>query len=113
MKLTVAPLAACRIGDLDLIHCSVPVRAVGSTNVFLGTGTIENGKPGFRGWSRMGDINHPHLRPCPPECCIHVAPIAKGSSTVFVNGRGAGRVTDYVLSCTAVATGHPQVFVGG
>ena len=90
MKMTTAPLAACRIGDLDLVHCSVPVRAQGSPNVYV------TKIP----WSRMGDFNFPHLLPCPPKCCVHAAPIAKGSSTVFVNGRGAGRVTDYVLTCT-------------
>ena len=97
------PLPATRIFDLDVVHCSIPVRAMGSPNVLV------NRRP----WNRMGDFNFPHLLPCGVGCCVHAAPIAKGSFTVFVNGRGAGRVTDYVLSCTAVATGHPQVFVGG
>ena len=103
MKKVTIPLAACRIGDLDLVHCSTPVRAMGSPNVFV------NGIP----WSCMGDLNHPHLLPCGEVCCVHAAPIAKGSTKVFVNGRGAGRVTDYVLGCTAVATGSPKVFAGG
>lgn len=108
MDMTTAPLAACRIGDLDLVHCSTPVRAQGSPDVLLGTG-VGNYSP----WSRMGDLNNPHLKPCVPDCCVHAAPIAKGSSTVFVNGRGAGRVTDAIAGCTAVATGHPRVFCGG
>ena len=95
-------LPATRIGDLDLIHCSIPVRAMGSPNVFV------TGMP----WSCMGDLNHPHLLPCGLACCVHAAPIAKGSRKVFVTGRGAGRVTDYVLGCTAVATGSPKVFAG-
>ena len=45
MKMTTAPLAACRIGDLDLVHCSVPVRAQGSPNVYV------TKIP----WNRMGD----------------------------------------------------------
>lgn len=94
--------AATRIGDLDLFHCSVPTRALGSTNVFV------NGK----GWSRQGDINTPHLLPGSP-CPTHVAPITVGSTTVFVNGRGAGRVGDALTGCTAVAQGSTNVFAGG
>ena len=103
MKTTTLPLAACRIGDFDLVHCSLPIRAQGSPNVYVN----------FIPWSRMGDLNFPHLLPCGVGCCVHAAPIGKGSSKVFVNGRGAGRVTDYVLGCTAVATGAPNVFAGG
>ena len=95
-------LPATRIGDLDIVHCSVPVRAMGSPNVFVN----------FRTWNRMGDFNFPHLLPCGETCCVHAAPIAKGSSKVYVNGRGAGRVTDYVLGCTAVATGSKNVYAG-
>jgi uncharacterized Zn-binding protein involved in type VI secretion len=95
-------LPATRIYDLDVVHCSTPVRAQGSPNVFV------NG----RTWNRMGDFNFPHLLPCGEVCCVHAAPIAKGSSKVFVNGRGAGRVTDYVLGCTSVATGSPNVYSG-
>ena len=95
-------LPATRIFDVDLVHCSVPVRAKGSPNVFVN----------FRTWNRMGDFNFPHLLPCPPSCCVHAAPIAVGSKRVFVNGRGAGRITDYVLGCTAVCTGSKNVFAG-
>ncbi len=77
------------------------VRAQGSPNVFV------NGIP----WSRQGDVNTPHLltgNPCP----THTAPIAVGSTTVFVNGRGAGRVGDAISACTSVAAGSPDVFCG-
>lgn len=94
--------AATRIGDLDIPHCSPMVRAIGSSDVFV------NGIP----WSRQGDINTVHLLPGAP-CPAHVAPIASGSSTVFVNGRGAGRVGDGISGCTAVATGSSNVFAGG
>ena len=56
--------AVTRVGDLDLIHCSVPARAVGSPNVFVNSIPV----------SRQGDINTVHVLPrvpCPP----HVAPI--------------------------------------
>jgi len=94
--------AATRIGDADVGHCTGMVRAAGSGNVFV------NGIP----WSRQGDINTGHKLPGAP-CPGHSAPIAAGSSTVFVNSKGAGRVGDAVSDCTAVAAGSPNVFAGG
>jgi len=94
--------AACRIGHADIPHCSGMVRAEGSDDVFV------NGIP----WSRMGDVNTPHLLPGDP-CPTHSAPIAVGSKTVFINGRGAGRIGDKIAGCTAVAEGSPNVFCGG
>lgn len=94
--------AATRIGDADIPHCSSMVRAEGSPNVFV------NSIP----WSRQTDLNTVHLLPagvCPP----HTAPITKGSSTVFVNSLGAGRIGDAITGCTAVAEGSPNVFAGG
>jgi len=96
-------LPASRIGDADIPHCSGMVRMTGSPNVFV------NGRP----WSCQGDINTPHLLPCGPACCVHVAPIAAGSSTVKVNGRGAGRIGDGISGCTSVAAGSPNVIAGG
>ena len=98
-------LAATRIGDEDVIHCNTPKRMEGAGTVFV------NGKP----WSLMSHKNDPHLKPNPnppPECITHSKPIAKGSSTVFVEGKGAGRVTDKILECTAVAQGSPDTFCG-
>ena len=94
--------AATRIGDADVTHCSTPARAEGSPNVFV------NGIP----WSRQGDVNTVHLLPGSP-CPAHAAPIATGSSTVFVNGKGAGRIGDSISGCTSVAEGSPNVFAGG
>ena len=94
--------AVTRVGDLDLIHCSVPARAVGSPNVFVNSIPV----------SRQGDINTVHVlpgSPCPP----HVAPITIGSLTVRINGRGGGRVGDAITACTLVAQGSPNVFAGG
>lgn len=92
--------AATRVGDADIPHCSGMVRAEGSPDVFV------NGIP----WSRQGDLNTGHLLPGVP-CPSHAAPITQGSSTVFINGRQAGRVGD--PTCTAVAEGSPNVFAGG
>ena len=93
-------LPATRIGDADIPHCSGMVRAEGSPNVFV------NGIP----WSLMGDVNTPHLKPCGDECCIHSAPIARGSFIVFVNGVGSGRISDAIAGCTNVAVGSPNVY---
>jgi len=96
--------AATRVGDLDVTHCSPPSRAQGSGSVFV------NGRP----WSCQSHINTPHLLPVPGiPCPVHVAPITKGSSTVYVEGLQAGRVGDPVTGCTAVAQGSENVFVGG
>ena len=94
--------AATRIGDADLPHCSGMVRAEGSKNVFI------NSIP----HSRIGDVNTPHLLPGDP-CPTHSAPIAKGSTSVIINGRGAGRVGDSIAGCTSVAAGSPNVIIGG
>ena len=94
--------AATRVGDADVTHCSGMTRSEGSSNVFV------NSIP----WSRQGDNNTSHLLPGIP-CPAHAAPIAVGSSTVFVNGRGAGRVGDAISGCTSVAEGSSNVFAGG
>ena len=93
---------ATRIGDADIPHCSGMVRAMGSPNVLV------NSIP----WSLMGDSNTPHLLPGDP-CPTHAAPIAKGSATVIVNGRPAGRLGDPIAGCTVVAVGSPNVLCGG
>jgi uncharacterized Zn-binding protein involved in type VI secretion len=63
-------------------------------------------------WSRQGDNNTGHLLPGDP-CPSHAAPITTGSTTVFVNGKGAGRIGDGITSCTSVAAGSSNVFAGG
>lgn len=94
--------AACRIGDMDITHCSRPARAQGSANVYV------NGLP----WSCNSHINTPHVLPGSP-CPTHVATISGGSGTVRVNGVSAGRIGDSIGGCTAVAAGSPNVFCGG
>ena len=93
--------AATRIGDADVAHCSGMTRAAGSPNVFV------NGIA----WSRQGDNNTGHLLPGSP-CPSHAAPIASGSSTVKINGNGAGRIGDGISGCTSVAAGSPNTFAG-
>ena len=93
--------AVTRIGDADVPHCSGMTRAEGSPNVRVNSIPV----------SRQGDNNTSHLLPaavCPP----HTAPIATGSTTVFINGKGCGRVGDAISGCTSVAAGSPNVFAG-
>lgn len=85
-----------------MAHCSGMTRKAGSGDVFC------NGIP----VSRQSDVNTVHLLPGAP-CPAHAAPIASGSSTVFVNNLGCGRVGDGISGCTAVAAGSPDVFAGG
>ena len=91
-----------RIGDADVTHCSGMVRAVGSPNVFANYIPI----------SRQGDVNTGHKKPGSP-CPGHAAPIAAGSGTVIINGKGCGRIGDAISGCTSVAAGSGNVFAGG
>ena len=95
--------AVCRGNsvDSDVPHCSTPKRDACSSDVFAnGTGI-----------SRQDDVNTSHLLP-PAPCPSHTAAITTGSTTVFVNGKGCGRVGDAITSCTSVATGSADVFAG-
>ena len=95
--------AVCR-GDSvddDVAHCSAMKRDQRSDDV----------KVNGTGISRQGDNNTTHLVP-PAVCPSHARPIAVGSTTVFVNGKGCGRIGDAISSCTSVATGSSNVFAG-
>ena len=92
--------AVARIGDANIAHCSGMVQAEGSSNVFA------NGI----GISRVGDKNTTHKLPGNP-CPSHAVGISAGSSSVSVNGKACGRVGD--PTCTAIAAGSGNVFVGG
>lgn len=94
-------------GAADVPHCGPMTRDGHSDNVFVGIGGGVS-----KGISREGDNNEAHLRPGDP-CPVHVAPITTGSTTVFVNGKGCGRVLDSITGCTSVAEGSPTVFAGG
>ena len=95
--------AVCRIGHADVTHCSGMTRAQGSKNVFV------NGI----GVSRKGDLNTAHLLPPNvPPCPGHSAGIAVGSTKVYANNKGIGRVTDSISGCTSVAQGSTNVFAG-
>ena len=96
-------MPSCVIGHKDVTHdCQTPLRAKGSDNVKL---------HGI-GWSCMGHVNTVHIYG--PKCrSAHAAPIAQGSSTVKVNGVGAGRIGDKVSGCTVVVQGWEDILTGG
>lgn len=94
--------AVTRIGDADVAHCSSMTRAVGSPNVYANSIAV----------SRQSDVNTSHLLPGGKSCPGHTAPITTGSSTVFVNNLGCGRIGDGITACTSVAEGSPNVFAG-
>jgi uncharacterized Zn-binding protein involved in type VI secretion len=93
--------AVTRKGDRDVTHCSTPVREQHSPNVYVNNIAV----------SRQGDNNNVHLLPGLP-CPSHAAPIATGSTTVFVNNKGCGRIGDSISACTSVAEGSDNVFAG-
>jgi uncharacterized Zn-binding protein involved in type VI secretion len=94
--------AVTRVGDADVAHCSGMTRAAGSGNVFVNGIAV----------CRQSDVNTGHLLPGGRSCPSHAAPIATGSSTVFVNNLGCGRVGDALSGCTSVAAGSSNVFAG-
>ena len=91
-----------RRGDADVPHCSGMSRQGASSDTFV------NGIP----VSLQGHNNTPHLRPAGRRCRGHSAGISRGSSQVFVNGRGIGRIGDGIGGCTAVARGSRDTFAG-
>ena len=95
--------AVTRFGDADVTHCTGMTRLNKSSDVFT------NGI----GISRQDDNNTAHLLPPDvPPCPGHSAPITTGSTTVFVNSKGCGRVGDAISGCTSVAAGSSDVFAG-
>ena len=90
--------AVTRVGDPENVHCSGMVRAAGSGNVFCNGISV----------SRQGDKNTVHKFPAGDKCPPHSSSISSGSSTVFVNGKGCGRIGD--PTCTSVAGGSSNVF---
>ena len=95
--------AVARKGDREITHCSTP-RRLGSFRTVFANNIPMSGK---------GHMNTPHLLPCPCPvcCCVHAAPLMRGSPDVYAEGINIGRVGD--PTCTAVAQGSPDVFANG
>ena len=95
--------AVTRLGDADVSHCSGMTRLGKSDDVYANDIKV----------SRQGDNNTTHLLPPNvPPCDSHTAPITTGSTTVFANYKGIGRVGDPITGCTSVAVGSDNVFAG-
>ena len=92
-------------GAADHPHCGPMTRTVTQTTVNVNNIPV----------SRKGDPNTPHLIPNATPCGTHAATITTGSLTVFVGGKGIGRVLDDVgvATCTYVSEGSPTVYAGG
>lgn len=58
---------------------------------------------------RQGDMWAPHA--CPPN--VHASVLAKGSSTVYVNGKQCARIGDPVACGSNTVDGAGTVFAGG
>lgn len=99
-------LPAARLGDICSGHpVCFPSRPniQGSPDVFI------NGIPAHR----QGDTWAIHCKQCGKDRPCHGSILAKGSPTVYTNGRQQGRVTDPVACGSFILTGSPNVFVGG
>jgi uncharacterized Zn-binding protein involved in type VI secretion len=93
---------AVRLGDISGGHYPWPPRNndQASPNVFV------NG----RGWHRQGDHWPIHCNPV-PQC--HDGVLSHGSSTVFINGKQAGRNGDPISCGDFADQASPNVFCGG
>lgn len=94
--------AAARRGDRNIPHCSAHTMSSGSSDVFVNA----------RGACRQGDSTVSHLIPQGRRCGVHAASVTSGSSSVFINGRAAATVGSRLSSCTAIAQGSSDVFIG-
>ena len=92
-------MQATRLGDTDTGHDACP----GTVLMSASTNVIINGK----GAGRVGDSYAPH------GCIVHPAHITSGSSTVLINGLQAARVGDPIDCGGSVASGSPDVIIGG
>jgi len=96
--------AVHRLGDIGTGHQCWPSRP----NIKASTDVRANAL----GWHREGD-------PWEIHCCVvfpfpcHIGSLQAGSSTVYVNNRQAGRVSDPVDCGSYAATGSGNVFCGG
>jgi uncharacterized Zn-binding protein involved in type VI secretion len=58
---------------------------------------------------RQGDIVQIHPS---AGCGVDASPLTTFSGTVFINGRGAGRLGDQYTGDNTITSGSPNVFIG-
>ncbi len=95
----------------DFVGLSMGLLREGSPKNRMNTGLLgsRSGEYG-KGAGRVGDSYAPH------GCIVHpahTAHIASGSSTVLINGLQAARVGDPIDCGGSVASGSPDVIIGG
>lgn len=66
-----------------------------------------------RGVVRQGDRYAVHCKPCGKNPACHTSYVARGSSTVFVDGIPAARVGDPIACGSLCSTGSLDVTGGG
>ena len=93
--------AAIRQGDTCSGHECFPPRA----NTSWSADVYVNGL----GWHREGDGWESHC--CGDSC--HAGTLSKGSGSVYVNGKAAGRLGDPISCGSAVTKGSGSVYAGG
>lgn len=97
-------LPAVGVGDSCFPHCGI----VPHTIITGAPDVLVNGKP----MSAVGDVCSPH--PTPKAKCkgLHTASIISGSPSVIVGGKPAATLGSYLLLCTFVISGSPDVLIG-
>ncbi|MDD3675231.1 PAAR domain-containing protein [Thauera propionica] len=93
--------AVTRLGDLCTGHGCYPPRP----SISAASTVYVNGLPAHRvsdAWAAHGCA----------RCPAHGGTLARGSSTVFAEGRAIGRIGDPVDCGSYVAHGSPNVFAG-
>ena len=96
---------AARLGDMCTGHGCFP----GRPNIQGEPTVLINNLPAHR-VSHAWDT---HCHPCGVSSSCHGSVLAGGSSSVFIGGNAAGRIGDPVACGSAVATGSPNVIIGG
>lgn len=93
---------ATRQGDKQIGHgCFPPTNAiVGSPNVST------NGKQAMM-------VGGQYVQHCCPKAGCHPVILGQGSSSVFINGKPAGRMADKTACGGTVINGSSNVFIGG
>lgn len=125
--------AAARKTDKCVPHCSPFTVASGSADVFTDNKaaarvgdsvTAHQQPPGGGGAVGMGASIGAKFAPPPysfalmavgfvaKKCTDHAPQIAKGSSSVFINGKAAAYVGSSITGCTKVSAGSQTVFIG-
>lgn len=89
------------LGGLGSGHSCFPIHKniQGSNDVYVNNTPVH----------RQGDLWQPHT--CGPD--THTGVLAKGSSTVYVNGKQLGRIGDPVSCGSITIDGSLNVFCGG